>query len=114
MSDRTNKQRPDWLDEFEDLANTELGHGSACTQVHPIIANWYEEIMAGDPPLSRDSVWQAMNCLTTELLTDMPAPLLEVLDKDELAEDLADWVVEILLVGRALQAALESGRLDDL
>jgi len=29
-------------------------------------------------------------------------------------EDLADWVTEILLVGRAFQIALDKGRLDDL
>lgn len=68
----------------------------------------------GITPEARDSVWQALQCLTTEVLNDIPLSLVEVLSSKELDEDLADWVTEILLVGRAFQMALNSGRLDDL
>ena len=115
MSDQFDNPNPEWLDQFEELANEELTDGSACDQVHPIVAAWYAEIMGGDPPESRDSVWQAMHCLATETLEDIPQSLLEAIgDSEALQDDLADWVVELLLVGRAFQIALENGRMDDL
>ncbi|NLX08439.1 MAG: hypothetical protein GXY36_02165 [Chloroflexi bacterium] len=114
MSDNQDNQKPDWLDEFEDLANEKLGEGSACEQIHPIVAAWYQEVMAGDPPESRDAVWQAMQCLTTEVLNDIPTSIAEALEDDNLQEELSDWVTELLLVGRAFQTALNNGRLDDL
>lgn len=114
MTDPHDANQPDWLEEFENLANDQLDEGSACDQIHPIIAAWYKELMGGDPPEARDSVWQALQCLTTEVLNDIPLSLVEVLSSKELDEDLADWVTEILLVGRAFQMALNSGRLDDL
>ncbi len=107
-------ERPDWLEEFEELANAQLNDGSACDQVHPIVAAWYTEAMAGDPPQSRDSVWQALYCLTTEVMNDIPESVVVALAGSEVHEDLADWVTELLLVGRAFQIALDSGRLDDL
>ena len=107
-------ERPEWLEEFEELANSQLTDGSACDQVHPIIATWYNEIMAGDPPQSRDAVWQALYCLTTEVMNDIPESVVVALADSEVQEDLADWVTELLLVGRAFQLALDSGRLDDL
>lgn len=114
MNDKKDKQKPDWLDEFEDLANEELVEGSACDQVHPLIAAWYEEIMAGDPPESRDSVWQALHCLTTEALNDIPPVVASALAEHEIGDALEEWVTELLLVGRAFQLALDNGRLDDL
>ncbi|NDJ75262.1 MAG: hypothetical protein GYB65_03295 [Chloroflexi bacterium] len=114
MDEKRKKQNPEWLDEFEDLANEQLTEGSACAQVHPIIAAWYEEIMDGDPPESRDAVWQALHCLTTEVLIDMPESVTKALDEHDVEEDLANWVTELLLVGRAFQIALDNGRLDDL
>ena len=107
-------EQPDWLGEFEDLANEQLTDGSACDQVHPIVTAWYNEIMAGDPPQTRDAVWQALYCLTTEVLNDIPESVVVALADSEVHDDLADWVTEILLVGRAFQIALDSGRLDDL
>jgi hypothetical protein len=114
VSDEQKKRNPDWLEEFEDLANAQLADGSACAQVHPIVAAWYEEAMAGDPPESRDSVWQAINCLTTEVLEDIPQPVANALEGHDIDDDLSDWVTELLLIGRAFQIALDSGRLDDL
>lgn len=114
MSDQQTPQDPDWLDEFEDLANEELVDGSACDQIHPIIATWYEEVMTGDPPASRDAVWQAMQCLTTEALEDIPQELAAALAEHDLNDVLEEWVTELLLVGRAFQMALDNGRLDDL
>ena len=114
MNDHKPDPRPDWLDDYEDLANEELTDSSACDQVHPLVAVWYDELMAGDPPASRDAVWQALHCLTTEVLTDMPQSLAELLAEHNAEEEFADWVTEVLLVGRAFQIALDSGRLDDL
>ncbi|HEX3054358.1 MAG TPA: hypothetical protein VHP83_27120 [Aggregatilineaceae bacterium] len=111
MSD---EHKPEWLDEFENLANEQLDDGSACEQIHPIVASWYEEVMSGDPPESRDSVWQALRCLTTEVLGDMPPEIADMLEGKELDEELSDWITEVLLVGRAFQLALDKGRLDDL
>ncbi|MBN1202105.1 MAG: hypothetical protein JXJ20_09640 [Anaerolineae bacterium] len=113
MSRKRDKKTPDWLEEFEDLANKQLPEGSSCAQVHPLIAAWYEEVMNDDPPKSRDSVWQAMHCLTTEVLNDVPVEIVDALS-GEISDQVADWVTELLLVGRAFQIALDSGRLDDL
>jgi hypothetical protein len=112
--DKHKKSRPEWLEEFEDLANTQLPEGSSCVQVHPIVAAWYEESMAGAPPESRDSVWQALHCLSSEILLDMPQTIANVLEEHEIDEELAEWVTELLLIGRAFQIALDNGRLDDL
>lgn len=104
---------PEWLKKFQELADEQLGHGSACEQVHPIIEQWYNDILAEDPPESRDSVLQAMACLSTELIMDAPdevADMLEYLDEEEVS----GWVQHILLVGRAMQIALDKGDLDDL
>lgn len=115
MANTHHDDRLEWLDEFQELANELLNQGSAHDQIHPIVAKWYDEIMADDPPQSRDAVWQAMHCLTTEVLNDMPEPLAAALTSpDDLAEALNDWIIEVLLVGRAMQIALDSGRLDDL
>lgn len=108
-----NTQKPEWLDEFENLANDKLDSGSSCHQVHPIIENWYATL--AEPPKSRDSVIQAMSCLSTELLTDMPDDIFEALfDNDLDYEVVIDWVQDILMVGRAFQDALANGNLDDL
>lgn len=122
------EKNPNWLEEFEDLANTQLGEGSACKQIHPIIEGWYSHLMNGEPPLSRPSVMQAIACLSTEIIADMPEDLLELLgleedetesdeldDEDEAANnELMFWIQEILMIGRAFQIALDSGQLDDL
>ncbi len=114
MDDNPKKKTPDWLDEFEELANERLDEGSACDQVHPVVATWYAEAMAGEPPESRDSVWQAMHCLTSEVLNGMPPELVEMMGGSEPGEAFADWITEVLLIGRAFQIALDKGRLDDL
>jgi hypothetical protein len=108
------EDRPGWLEEFEDLANNVLEEGSACNQIHPMMAAWYEAVMAGDPPESRDSIWQALQCLTTEALHDIPQAVAEVVVGEDAHEELANWVTELLLIGRAFQIALDKGQLDDL
>ena len=105
---------PEWLRQFEDLANEQLGTGSSCEQVHPIVARWFDRLMDNEPPESRDSVMQAMSCLATEVLFSSPDnlidPLLEHADED----DVALWVEQILMVGRAFEIALHKGELGDL
>jgi hypothetical protein len=111
-------QRPEWLDEIEALANDQLGEiedGSACKQIHPIVEHWYEDLMEGDPPESRDSVMQAIACLSTEILLDMPEEVFETLLEGEVDQlEIAFWIQEILTIGRAFQMALDKGELDDL
>lgn len=110
-----NDQRPDWLEEFEQLANEHLNEGSACKQIHPIMERWYDRLMQSEPPTSRDSVLQAIACLSTEIVFDMPDELMDVFtigDGDDV--ELSMWVQEILMIGRAFQLALQSGELDDL
>lgn len=117
MSDRQAPHpdhNPSWLEPFEEMANDQLEDGSSCAQVHPIIARWFHTLLAGDPPESRDSIAQAMSCLATEIMNSTPEevidPLLNHVDEDEVAL----WIEQILLVGRAFEMALRKGDLDDL
>lgn len=110
-----NPPRPDWLDEFEDLANAQLGNGSSCAQVHPIVEAWYNDLMEEDLPPSRDSIMQAVACLSTEIITNMPDRLLAAMNIDDSnQEDFVLWVQEILMIGRAFEIGLNTGELDDL
>lgn len=105
---------PKWLDEFQELANDQLGEGAACEQVHPIIEKWYSDLLEGEPPESRDSVLQAMACLSTEILYDAPDELVEAITKQVSEDELATFIEYVLMVGRAFEIALRSGDLDDL
>lgn len=105
---------PNWLEEFEDLANQQLDYGSSCEQVHPIVERWYQKLMENDPPESRASVEQAMSCLSTEVLNGLPDDVVESLLEHMTEDDLATWVLHILLIGRAFESGLHSGELDDL
>src|SRR5215207_4093839 len=105
---------PKWLHEFEDLANDQLGDGSACEQVHPIVEKWYTTLLDGDPPESRDSVIQAMACLATEILYDSPDDLVEAITQHVSEDELAAFIEYVLMVGRAFEISLRSGDLDDL
>ena len=105
---------PNWLDEFEDLANQQLDYGSSCEQVHPIVERWFQKLMENDPPESRASVEQAMSCLSTEVLNGLPDDVIEPLLDHMTEDDLATWVQHILLIGRAFESALHNGELDDL
>lgn len=105
----------EWLEEFQIMADEQLNEGSACAQVHPIVEKWLEELLEGEPPEARDAVWQAMACLTTEVLIKAtPEHVLDVLEAHFNEEEIAAWLEGVLLIGRAFQIALDSGRLDDL
>jgi len=110
------KKKLEWLEEFERLAEEILSKQdtSACDQIHPIIKDWYEEAMGGDVPESRDAVMQAMACLTAEIMIDMPERLFQVLSDSVDEDEVAIWLQEILMIGRAFESALANGRLDDL
>lgn len=121
MSDKPNptgaSDDPEWLEEFQDLANRELGEldeAASCEQVHPVIARWYEDLMQGEPPESRDSIAQAMACLSTEIINQIPdeafEDLLELVDEDELAA----WIEYVLMIGRAFENSLRKGDFDDI
>lgn len=115
----TNKdRRPEWLEDIESFANDQLGDikdGAACKQIHPIIERWYEQLMEGEPPESRDSVLQATACLSTEIFLDMPDHLFEALmEADDDQMEIMYWIQEILTIGRAFQISLDKGELDDL
>lgn len=115
MTDKPgSNESPDWLNPYEDMANDQLGHGSSCEQVHPIMANWFTKLMASDPPESRDSVVQAISCLATEVMLSSPDNLIEPLLQNATEDDVAIWIEQILLIGRAMEIALNKGDLDDL
>ncbi|MGQ9888104.1 MAG: hypothetical protein ACUVSX_06375 [Aggregatilineales bacterium] len=105
---------PAWLDAFERMANERLGQGSSCAQVHPIVERWFRSLIDGAPPDDRDSVAQATACLATEVFYSLPDELIELLLAQVDADDVVQWIEQILLVGRAFEAALRSGALDDL
>jgi len=105
---------PAWLDAFERMANDQLGQGSSCAQVHPIVERWFRALMDGDPPDDRESVAQATACLATEVFNSLPDELIQPLLAQADADDVVQWIEQILLVGRAFEAALRSGALDDL
>ena len=52
MSETTDD--PNWLDEFQELANRKLGSGSSCEQVHPVVERWYNALLEREPPASRE------------------------------------------------------------
>lgn len=105
---------PNWLHEFEELANQELEDGSSCEQVHPIVQNWYENLMEQELPTARESVMQALACLTTEIMNDIPDDIFEVMTKHVGEEELAGWIETVLTIGRAFEIGLNRGDLDDL
>ncbi len=110
----TPEPKPEWLNEFEELANQQLEDGSSCEQVHPIIAQWYENLLQSAPPDSRDSVLQAMSCLTTEIMADIPDDVFTIMLKHVDEDELAGWIEYVLMVGRAFEISLRKGDLDDL
>ncbi|MBL8132381.1 MAG: hypothetical protein JNL42_11035 [Anaerolineae bacterium] len=112
--DQQHPEEPDWMHEFDELARRELGEGSACEQVHPIIEQWYRELDEDDIPPSRPSVEQAVSCLATEIMLDTPPEILDEVVKHVDEDTLAWWIEHILTVGRALEASLRDGGLDDL
>jgi hypothetical protein len=115
MSDKPKPQKDlKWLEEFEDLANEQLEEGSSCEQVHPIIERWYTKLLEGDPPKSRDSVLQAMACLSNEILFELPDDLMNTLTEHVDEDDLLGFIEYVLLIGRAFEIGLHKGDLDDL
>lgn len=114
MADENKKL--DWLEEFEQLADDVLSQQetSACDQIHPIVADWYYKTISKEPPASRDSVMQALVCLTSELMADMPDEIFEALSQYVDEDEVALWLQEILLIGRAFEQSLKRGDLDDL
>ena len=115
MNDQSSSPNdPRWLDEFEDLANRQLEEGSSCDQVHPIIERWFTNLMQGEPPASRASVQQAMSCLSTEIFNTLPDDVVDPLMEHMTEDDIAMWIEHVLLIGRAFEAALSKGELDDL
>lgn len=112
--DQRHPDEPDWLDDFEEFANRQLGDGSSCEQVHPIIEKWYRDLLQKEPPYSRPSVQQATACLATEILYDSPQEVLDEVMKHIDEDTLAVWIEYVLTIGRALEASLRDGGLDDL
>lgn len=110
------RREPDWLHEFEELANRELEHGSSCEQVHPIVLEWYEKLLDGDPPSlhDRDSVVQATACLTTEIINTIPDEMYDKLTTAFDEDEMAGWIEYVLMIGRAFERSLHDGELDDL
>lgn len=103
-----------WLNEFEDMADRRLGNGSACEQIHPIVEHWLDEWLDSEMEPPRSSVSQALACLATEVISNTPDHILNVLMEHCDEEDISQWVQGILITGQAFQDALTNGRLDDL
>ncbi len=103
-----------WLDDFEQMADEELGDGSACEQIHPIVERWLQEWLEGDIPAPRSSVSQALACLATEIVNNAPEQVLSTLTEHCDEEEVMQWIQNILMTGQAFQEALDNGRLDDL
>jgi len=115
MSDQSSSHDdPQWLDEFEELANRQLDDGSSCDQIHPIVERWFDKTMQGEPPPSRPSVAQAMACLSTEILNNSPDGLVDNLLQHMDEDELTTWVEHVLLIGRAFEISLFRGDFDDL
>jgi hypothetical protein len=96
------------------MANRQLGEGSSCEQIHPIMERWFSRLMEGEPPASRQSVMQANSCLATEVLYNSPDYLIEPLLASASEDEVALWIEQFLLVGRSFEIALNNGDLDDL
>ncbi len=112
--DQQHPDEPDWLHEFEDLANEELEEGASCEQVHPVVERWFHDLLQKAPPYSKPSVQQALACLSTEILYDSPPEILEEIKKHIDEDTLAVWIEYVLMVGRAFESSLRDGGLDDL
>ncbi|MGV2438004.1 MAG UNVERIFIED_CONTAM: hypothetical protein LVT10_26565 [Anaerolineae bacterium] len=109
---------PDWMETLDDYANDQLSDlemDTSCDQIHPIIANWYRETLEQAPPPASSAVWQAVACLTTEIIQGMQEDeeLAGVMNEESIAP-LALWIEDIITLGRAFEIALRTGRLDDL
>jgi hypothetical protein len=114
-------QNPQWMDDIQELADQILGspeNGSACEQVHPIIAKWYDDTLdkMDEAPLEeRPAVWQAVSCLATEIMLDAEtddslSAVFETVDEDMLGM----WIEHILMIGREMESSLRDGDLDDI
>lgn len=115
QSDHGSAREPNWLHDLEEYANQNLEEGSSCEQIHPIMQQWHDHFLECDPPADdRDSVCQAMSCLTTEIMHTIPDGMLHVLTDLFEEDDLAAWVQYVLTVGRAFERGLHNGELDDL
>lgn len=110
----TPPNEPGWLDEFERMANEQLSQGSACAQIHPVVAKWYGRLRESEPPASRDSVLQAIACLATEILQDAPEDVMKAVTEHVSEDELSMFIEYVLMIGRAFEASLRSGELDDL
>jgi hypothetical protein len=79
------------------------------------VERWLDGLLSGDPPESRDAVWQAMSCLTTEIVYKLtPDSILDVMHEHLDEDEFMSWLESIVLVGRAFEMSLSNGDLDDL
>jgi hypothetical protein len=111
------KSKLDWLEEFERLADEVLSGrklSPPLEHIQPRIKAWYEATLDQDHPDERPTLSQALACLATEIMTDMPTSLFEAL-VDKVEDDtVADWILDILMLGRAFEKAVQNGTLDEL
>jgi hypothetical protein len=113
MSDDEHRDGPHWLDEFEDFANRQLEEGSSCEQVHPIVRRWLDAL-PDDGPEERDSIEQAMACLSSEMIGTIPDAVYEAMLSQADEDTIAAWVEYVLRIGRRFEQGLNKGELDDL
>ncbi len=115
QSDSGTPREPSWLHDLEEYADANLETGSSCDQVHPIVQQWHDHFLECEPPSDdRDSVCQAMSCLSTEVVHTIPDTMLQAICELFNQDDLTAWVQYVLTVGRAFERGLNNGELDDL
>ncbi len=102
------------FDEFWRWPTRRLGDGSACEQIHPLFEPCFAALNGQEPPPMRPSVEQALSCLATEVLNATPPAILDALVAHNDEDEVADWVLQVLVIGKAFQQALDTGELDDI
>jgi len=87
---------------------------SSCRQVHPIIAAWLSDWLSRTPPQARPSIQQAIACLSAEVLVVTPPGLRKLFLEQCDADEVSEWIQDLLVIGQAFQRALDRGQFDDL
>jgi len=105
-----------WLDAFERLANDVLGAEEAHTaaQIQTLVKDWYENTLSQENVETDDSLQQAIDCLTAEVMADMPERFFQVLSKAVDDDEVSRWIYSILMLGRFFEQSLQESRLNDL
>ncbi|HLA43544.1 MAG TPA: hypothetical protein VJZ27_08925 [Aggregatilineales bacterium] len=105
-----------WLEAFESLANDVLSaeEDATAAQIQILVKNWYENTQFQENPETDETIQQAMLCLTSEVMADIPERFFQVLSQTVDDEEVSRWIYSILMMGRFFEQSLQEGRLNDL